>query len=607
MPVEPLAWRDRPSLIEVAFPAQKVSIEAQCERKANAGQTLTALGSYWKGRKPLVLVRACVLGALLPASGDTEQDLEVFEKLMAMDDDAFAHRLKKLDAADVEAWGGPLRDQLLDADGRWRVSGAERRRLQAEVLARMPYDRRLEKRSRRPEELPAAAYAGIWEAVNAHLGTAAGSHAELVEQMGILRFGHRPRLGDAFAGGGSIPFEAARLGCDVYASDLNPIACMLTWGALHIVGGDEATRARIAAAQQRVVERVDAEVTRLGIEHDEHGNRAKAYLYCVETRCPETGWLVPLAASWVISRNRRTVARLVPVPAERRFAIEIAGDASDAELERAARGTVRDGHMVYALDGVERRVPIRTLRGDRREGGATVNDLRRWEKTDIVPRPDDVFQERLYCIQWLRRESEEIFFRSVTEADLARERRIEEIVRANLAGWQAQGLVPDMAIEPGDETARLLRERGWTHWHHLFTPRSLLCNAMYGEACRAEGDNDEVAGALAFDICTLADRSGRLCRWHVGSARLTPGGGLPGDSVEQVFYNQALNVLWNYGAKSFHHMRESVLANEVKSFPLLSGNVRSIVTAPASDWQTDSDLHVTDPPYADAVIEYRKI
>src|SRR5688572_31197833 len=50
----------------------------------------------------------------------------------------------------------------------------------------------------------------------------------------------------------------------------------------------------------------------LQIEHDETGNRAKAYLYCLETRCPETGWTVPLSGSWVVSRNKRTVAQLFP-------------------------------------------------------------------------------------------------------------------------------------------------------------------------------------------------------------------------------------------------------------------------------------------------------
>ena len=34
-----------------------------------------------------------------------------------------------------------------------------------------------------------------------------------------------------------MPFEAARIGCDVYASDLNPVAALLTWAALNIVGG----------------------------------------------------------------------------------------------------------------------------------------------------------------------------------------------------------------------------------------------------------------------------------------------------------------------------------------------------------------------------------
>jgi putative DNA methylase len=75
----PLALRDAPALIEAVFPAQKISFEAQRERKAGPGQTLTQLGSYWKGRKPLILVRAIVLGALLPQTDNAEKDLEIFE------------------------------------------------------------------------------------------------------------------------------------------------------------------------------------------------------------------------------------------------------------------------------------------------------------------------------------------------------------------------------------------------------------------------------------------------------------------------------------------------------------------------------------------------
>src|SRR6266568_762032 len=84
----PFALKDTPSFIETQFPVGRLSAEAYKERKAGAGQTLTALGSYWKGRKPLILVRAVVFGALLPAREDAAADLDIFLKLMAMDDAA---------------------------------------------------------------------------------------------------------------------------------------------------------------------------------------------------------------------------------------------------------------------------------------------------------------------------------------------------------------------------------------------------------------------------------------------------------------------------------------------------------------------------------------
>jgi putative DNA methylase len=88
----PFSLKDAPSFIERQLPVGRLSVEAYKERKAGAGQTLTALGSYWKGRKPLILVRAVLLGSLLPASDDAAADLDIFLKLMAMDDAAFGRR-----------------------------------------------------------------------------------------------------------------------------------------------------------------------------------------------------------------------------------------------------------------------------------------------------------------------------------------------------------------------------------------------------------------------------------------------------------------------------------------------------------------------------------
>ena len=65
--------------------------------------------------------------------------------------------------------------------------------------------------------------------------------------------------------------------------------------------------------------------------------------------------------------------------------------------------------------------------------------MRLWEKSDFVPRPDDIFQERLYCIQWITKESlgkgrQETFFATVNDDDLARERKVEAIVRQEPRG-----------------------------------------------------------------------------------------------------------------------------------------------------------------------------
>ena len=73
------------SFIETQFPIARLSAESYKERKAVAGQTLTGLGKWW-GRKPLILVRASILGMLMPASNDPKKDREIFLKILTMDD-----------------------------------------------------------------------------------------------------------------------------------------------------------------------------------------------------------------------------------------------------------------------------------------------------------------------------------------------------------------------------------------------------------------------------------------------------------------------------------------------------------------------------------------
>lgn len=591
----PFSLKDVPAFIERQFPVGRLSAEAHKERKAGTGQTLTALGSYWKGRKPLILVRAVALGCLLPATENPAADLDIFLKLMAMDDAAFGRRFDK-GAAEFGRLFPTFAGRVTDARGKrlvWRedLSSRERSSCIAEAFATLPYVQRL-KYVRRPEECDEAELLSpIWSEVNEYLGTRAGSIAQLVEQLGIARFGHRPRVADTFCGGGSIPFEAARMGCDVYAADLNPIAAMLTWGTFNIIGASKVKREEIELAQKRVARSMDAEITRLGIEHDSEGNRAKAYLYCLETRCPRTGWMVPMAPSWVISKTRNVVAKLMPDAATKSYKIEIQAGVDAAAMAEADKGTVQGGRLVHLMNPERSGVEIKTIRGDYRDNDGTPrNRLRLWDKQDFIPRVDDIFQERLYCIQWVTKDSlgkgrQETFFREVLLEDVAREREVCTIVQANLASWQKAGLVPDMPIQPGDETTRLFRERGWTHWHHLFGPRALLMSAHAFLAAK----NDP---AMHVGWCAALDFLARLCGWATGAK--WDGG------PTNTFNNQALNTqldYGHYGVLGTLNLFEKVFQTSAQ----IRGNLISIEAKSAKETNESCDIFISDPPYADAV------
>ena len=285
------------------------------------------------------------------------------------------------------------------------------------MLPRVPYRERVEE-AKRPEEVMDTVHDHIWQEVNAHLGTHAHSFPELVEQLGVMRFGHRPRVADTFCGSGQIPFEAARLGCDVYASDLNPVACMLTWGAFHIVGGSPENRDQLARDQQALVQRVRTEIDSLGVETDAEGWRAKAFLYCMEVRCPQTGWMVPLIPTLLLSYGRRAVAELMPIESQKRYEIRVRSSVRkmSSRLHKKARFAPKDAVKTHisshAVNGVEYRTKISTLRGDyRKADGTTGNKLRYWERSDFKPRPDDIFQERLYAVHWMRPDREEVRIR----------------------------------------------------------------------------------------------------------------------------------------------------------------------------------------------------
>lgn len=605
--LEPYALKDVPNLIESGiFPVQKLSYEAQRERNSGHGQILPSIGAYWKGRKPLILVRAIILGLLLPKTDSVEKDFQLLEQLLSFDEHGIARRALvsgKLTPDYIIKSGISIDepDRFFDisvSDSRnmkWKQGISENLKLELieRSLSTINSYSAQSQFCKRPEECNQVwLYELVWPKVLKHYanwGITANSFHELVGQLGILRFGHRPTVGDPFAGGGSIPFESARMGCTPYAGDLNPISCMLTWGAFNIIGANSAKREEICNEIENVRLRITNEIDKLGYEKNENSERAKAFLYCHQTKCPQTGWTIPITGSWVISEAKSIIMQMTPNYEEKTFNLNLKHNATHEEILVARLGTVQKGKILYELEGTKYENSIRSLRGDYTDDtGNKKNNLRKWSKFDIEPKKDDLFTERLYAIQWFKnqnnRTKNDTYFAEPTFFDFRQEKNLSSLVEDNLESWQSLGLIPELQIEDGYNTDQPVRERGWQYWHQFFNPRQLLLQKLIMEYAK----NSKFPAEMLVLAVRAIDYNNRGCRWTPGRLILA-----------NLFYNQALNTLWNYGARSSSDLLSKWNSKALKFETIYSENTK-VYCQPAKN-SLPCDIYITDPPYADAV------
>lgn len=583
---------DAPCFIERQFPVAKLSMESYKERKAGASQTLTGLGKWW-GRKPLVLVRAALLGLLMPASEDAEMDRAIFLKLMSMDPEGLWQRKnkpipKERLLEELQKMPPSLQHRYLADNNRQgipqvrnlaRHEKAEREELQRLVFTRMSYEEKLEY-CIRPEHVHNLS-SDTWKEVNAYLGSKAQNLTEIVRELGIRRFGHLPRVGDAFCGGGSVPFETARLGCVAYGSDLNPVAALLTWASINLLGGGDTVATKIDKFQQEIYKAVDQQITDMGIEYNSLGWRADSYLYCVEVIDPESGWKIPLLPTFAIASKSRVITQLIPDSSNKRFEIKIIEGVSQEVYKNAEKNsTVFESRLIPPENGIS--TPIEVVR----------KNLRMWEKADFIPREEDVFQERLYCIRWIETYTDidgkiktRRHYRAPTSEDTNREKQVTSFIRDHLEEWQRSGIVPSRKIEPGEKTDEPIRTRGWTYWHHLFNPRQLIIIGLFSEC--ANRMKLSLIESVTFQLLLgkLANNNSKLVRWGAGK-----------EEHKDVFSNQALNTLYNY-------VTSYSLAIGKISFQTQEINLSESIIYPADarDAYIPCSIWITDPPYADAV------
>jgi len=587
------------SFIEVQFPVSKVSKESYKERKANLGQTLTGLGKWW-GRKPLILVRATILGLLFPASNNPQKDRAIFLKILSMDADGLWQRkTKSIPIQDLieNASDNELKKYFLTKEEKvsWNIgiTNEEKQIVQKTIFERMSYDQKLTF-CIRPEELVDLKTTS-WSEINAYLKTQANSLQELLEQLSKKKYGEIITVGDCFSGGGSIPFEAARMGLNAYGSDLNPIASLLTWAALNISGSNDKEIVNLRSFQNLVYENVDNQIKEWGIEINENNWRANSYLYCNETRCPSCNWLIPLAPSWVIGKGTRTIARLIPNRLTKEFIIEIKSKASIEEMNIAEKQkTITNSSLLCPICNTLS--PIASIRKDRKgPDGNMISGLRKWDKDDFIAKKSDVFQERLYCIRYdeivVDHGREEVIkhYISPTQEDQKRENNSIEILEKNFSEWSRSGYIPSDKIENGYNTDQPIRERGWQYWHQLFNPRQLLTNGLLLKNVleTAKSHNELVVGLLGVNKCS--DWNSKLSVWSSVAGV---------ETTMNTYLNQALNTNFNYGTKAFSNYKR-LWQFAINNTPINTSKV--VEVRDARTINKTIGLWITDPPYSDAV------
>lgn len=593
------------SFIETQFPVSKISKESYKERKAGASQTLTGMGKWW-GRKPLILVRATILGVMMPVSDRPDMDRNVFLKILTMDEDGLWLRKTKpipikeifeyLNEHEQKKYFLPLTSDI-KASYKSLVTSEDKEYIQKLVFNRMSYDVKLTF-CERPENI-SLTDVKQWDEINSHLQTEAYSIEELIMQLGIKRFGHRPIIGDCFAGGGSIPFEAGRVGAEVYASDLNPIASLLSWSSLNLLISPSKEIEKLQIYQNEVFESVENILLELGVETGEFGEKADIFLYCNESVCPECGYKVPILPNFLIGGSSGAVLTLVD-NGKMGFDFDIKNNVDKKTISDAKNSSTFKNYSLHCPH-CNKNTPIPSLRGDYDDGVTreyrynTPNKLRKWDSLDIINEQNDVFTERLYCIRYNTTETIDgktkkvKFYRSPSDFDLNNEKVVLDTLSKNQLEWRSKGYLPTAQITPGWNTNQPTYEKGWTYWSHLFNPRQQLLTALFLEQIdkKAQSSKEYALGLLGVN--KMFYYNSKICLWDNG-----------GEKGQQTFYNQALNTTVNYATRGLYQLKT---AWDMNLIPLEESTqiINTVDLKDARNINQVSDIWITDPPYADAV------
>ena len=417
-------------LIERWLPIAEIGIESTRERTPMTPFPAPNRLHVWWARRPLVASRAAVLASLLPEDADRDKFLHV----LGIHGDPVASR-RKIDTA--------------------RRSGE---RFEGKAYS---YPR-------------AFSYAPT------------GEEQKWLETVLGIGMPSMVSVLDPTAGGGSIPFEAMRIGTQPVANDLNPVSALLLRATIEWPSRfGEALESAFKDVSDRFVQAREELLASYFPSESESNVIATNFLWARTVTCPYCDALVPLSPNWRLAPDGKGV-RLLPNCADgpgssgRVCTFEIVQHAKERSSGTVVRGNgqcpwpdcgrvidgddiksqARAGGMGDQLFAVvyKRRVETKTKSG--KPGRA------KWVRGYRAPRPED---DNSVDIQ----------------AKLAEK----------LPEWEALDIVPTEAIAEGNNTSTPILY-GMERWSDLFSLRQLLCHVTSVEVFRKMLDEDREAGRL---------------------------------------------------------------------------------------------------------------
>lgn len=536
-------------LIEVDLPIKKISEHARREKSIRHGHISTL--HIWWARRPLAACRAVICAALWPDPADplcperfrceAEDVMRQFWNPMGVTDRDFSDPFR-------------LQQALLDfiADfSNWDHSTDERYLSTARKLTQVAH-----------------------ESLGGEPGT-------------------RPLVVDPFAGGGSIPLEALRVGADAYASDLNPVAVLLNKVVLEYIpkyGKDLALDVRKWG--QWVKEETEKELAEF-YPKDADGATPIAYLWARTIRCegPGCGAEIPLIRSlWLAKKGDRSVGLcLIPDAEKKKIDFEIIENAKPSDVKE---GTVKRGSATCPVCGYT--TPVAAVRKQLKGRNGGTNDA------------------RLFCVISIGSQFQGKKYRLPNDEDFhaIRKAKTEFIERI---GVKINGLdsIPNEQLPPQGALGFRVQQYGILHWNELFNYRqnlaliTLVKNirkiSKFNESATCNSEKLKVIQTLlAFALDRQADYLSSLTIWANG-----------GEFIAHTFGRQALPIVWEWpecqlfseGSGNWSGAVEwiKLVIDELSIDYLTTGVVQRSSALDIPLPNDSASLYFTDPPYYDAV------